>query len=219
MEVPRTTDKDASENINSFKVIITPRVSKHRLFAWLNKNVVPDSACVAVCRDDDVCFGILHSKFHEIWTLRLCTYLGVGNDPRYTPSSTFETFPFPDGLTPDLPASSYTEKPYAQAIEQAAIKLNQLRENWRNPPDLVKHIPEVVSGYPDRIEPIGIAAKHELKKRTLTNLYNSRPTWLTNAHAELDDAVAAAYGWPSDLSDDEMLKRMLALNLERSQAS
>ena len=66
------------------RYIITPRVSKHRLFAWLNKNVVPDSACVAVCRDDDVCFGILHSKFHEIWTLRLCTYLGVGNDPRYT---------------------------------------------------------------------------------------------------------------------------------------
>jgi hypothetical protein len=73
-----------------------------------------------------------------------------------------------------------------------------------------------VPGYPDRIEPLGIAAKFELKKRTLTNLYNARPAWLANAHAELDSAVAAAYGWTADISDDEILKRLLALNLERS---
>ncbi len=56
-----------------------------------------------------------------------------------------------------------------------------------------------------------------LKKRTLTNLYNERPAWLDNAHRELDDAVAAAYGWPSDLDDDEILRRLFELNQERAQ--
>ena len=55
----------------------------------------------------------------------------------------------------------------------------------------------------------------ELKKRTLTNLYNAKPTWLTNAHKELDAAVFAAYGWPVELSDDDLLVKLLALNLSR----
>jgi type II restriction/modification system DNA methylase subunit YeeA len=55
-----------------------------------------------------------------------------------------------------------------------------------------------------------------LKKRTLTNLYNERPAWLANVHRDLDAAVAAAYGWPADLGDDEILRRLLALNLERT---
>jgi type II restriction/modification system DNA methylase subunit YeeA len=50
----------------------------------------------------------------------------------------------------------------------------------------------------------------------LTNLYNEKPTWLINAHRELDEAVAAAYGWPVDLVKDELLRRLLALNQERS---
>ncbi len=137
--------------------------------------------------------------------------------PRYTPSTTFETFPFPAGLEPNRKPADY-DNPHAEAIADAAKRLNDLRENWLNPPDLVKRVPEVVPGYPDRIEPVGVAARAELKKRTLTNLYNARPAWLVNAHADLDAAVAAAYGWPADLSDDEILKRLLELNLARSAA-
>ena len=55
-----------------------------------------------------------------------------------------------------------------------------------------------------------------LKDRTLTKLYNERPTWLDNAHRDLDAAVAAAYGWPADLSDDQILERLFALNQERA---
>ena len=55
----------------------------------------------------------------------------------------------------------------------------------------------------------------ELKKRTLTNLYNQRPTWLASAHA-VDRAVFAGYGWPEGIGDEEILKKLLALNLERS---
>lgn len=59
----------------------------------------------------------------------------------------------------------------------------------------------------------------ELKKRTLTALYNARPTWLALAHARLDAAVCAAYGWPADLADADLLARLLALNLERAAPS
>lgn len=138
-----------------------------------------------------------------------------------TPSTTFETFPFPEGLTPDIPAADYAGDPRAQAIAAAAARLNELRENWLNPADLVVREPEVVAGYPDRILPRDEEAARELKKRTLTNLYNARPQWLANAHAALDAAVADAYGWGEDwragtLSDDEMLARLFALNQARA---
>ena len=123
---------------------------------------------------------------------------GVGNDPRYTPSTTFETFPFPEGLTPDIPAADYAADPRAQAIAAAAADLNAKREAWLNPPDLVVREPEVVPGYPDRILPKDDEAAEVLKKRTLTNLYNQRPAWLDHAHARLDAAVAEAYGWGDD---------------------
>ena len=64
--------------------------------------------------------------------------------------------------------------------------------------------------------PFCFASRSKFNKRTLTNLYNARPAWLANAHADLDAAVAAAYGWPTDLSDDEILKHILDLNLARS---
>jgi hypothetical protein len=85
----------------------------------------------------------------------------------------------------------------------------------------VRREPEVVPGYPDRILPVSEEAAKELKKRTLTDLYNARPQWLANAHAALDEAVAEAYGWGDDwragvLTDDEMLARLFRLNQERS---
>ena len=201
------------------RYIVSPEVAKHRLFAWLSAPNLPDKNLVVIARDDDTTFGILHSRFHEAWALRLCTFLGVGNDPRYTPSTTFETFPFPDGLTPDVPAAAYADDPRAQAIAAAAARLDQLRRNWLNPPDLVEEVPEVVAGFPPRLLPRDEAAAKELKKRTLTNLYNARPAWLAQAHAALDAAVAAAYGWPADIGEDEALARLLDLNRQRGGAT
>lgn len=101
-------------------------------------------------------------------------------------------------------------------IAKAAARLNELRENWLNPPDLVMRVPEVVPGYPDRILPVDDKAAKIMKDRTLTKLYNERPAWLDHAHKDLDKAVAAAYGWPADLSDDEILERLFKLNQERA---
>ena len=84
--------------------------------------------------------------------------------------------------------------------------------------DLVDIVPEVVPGYPHRILPKTVEAAAVLKTRTLTNLYNKRPQWLADAHAALDRAVAAAYGWPEDIAIDDALARLLVLNLERARA-
>ena len=74
---------------------------------------------------------------------------------------------------------------------------------------------EMVRGYP-RLEPRDADCAAKLKARTLTKLYNERPAWLDLAHKKLDAAVAAAYGWPADLSDEAILEKLLALNLERA---
>ncbi len=206
------------------RYIATPEVAKHRMFVWGDVAMLPTGSIYAIARDDDTTFGILHSRFHELWSLRMGTSLE--DRPRYTPSTTFETFPFPEGLTPNIPAADYADDPRAQAIAAAAARLNELRENWLNPADLVVRVAEVVAGYPDRILPKDEEAAAALKKRTLTNLYNARPQWLANAHAALDAAVADAYGWGEDwrvgsatgsgLSDDEILARLFRLNQARA---
>ena len=196
------------------RYIATPTVAKYRLFIWLDARVCPDHQLIVIPRDDDTIFGILHSRFHESWSLRLCTWLGQGNDPRYTPTTTFQTFPFPQGLSPDIPAADYAIDTRALAIAAAARRLVELRDRWLNPPEWVEWIDEPVPGYPKRPVPRDEAAAKELKKRTLTNLYNARPQWLADAHAALDAAVAAAYGWDADISEENALERLLALNLQ-----
>ncbi len=171
-------------------------------------------------------FGLLHSRFHELWGLRQGTRLE--DRPRYTPTTCFETFPFPE------PTAGQRD-----AVADAARQLTTLRDNWLNPPEWVRTevltFPGSADGpwrryvtapnaagvgtvrYPRTVPADGVHAVM-LKKRTLTNLYNERPGWLAHAHRRLDEAVAAAYGWPADLPDDPVLARLLALNLARAGA-
>jgi type II restriction/modification system DNA methylase subunit YeeA len=214
---------------NLTRFIATPRVSKHRIFVWRSVLVLADDRLAVIARDDEMTFGILSSHLHEVWALANASIHGDGSEggrPVYNAKSCFETFPFPAHLTPrDTAQGAEKGAPPCMAasipaanIAAAARRLNELRESWLNPPEWTERIPEIVPGYPDRI-----VAKpgHEtdLKKRTLTNLYNARPAWLDNAHKALDAAVAAAYGWTDytpEMPDEEILRRLLALNLERS---
>ena len=170
------------------RYIATSQVSKHRLFSYVDGEMLPDATLVVFARDDDYFFGILHSRIHEVWALAMGTQLE--SRPRYIISSCFETFPFPE---PD--------EAQREAIAAAAARLNELREGWLNPVD--------AEGNP------ALSAK-DLRQRTLTNLYNRRPAWLANAHADLDAAVSAAYGWPANLDNAAILERLLSLNLQRS---
>lgn len=124
----------------------------------------------------------------------------------------------------DLPPAV---RAHAEAIARAAKRLVDLRDAWLNPAEWTVRVPEVVllgmdhSPYPDRIV---AKAGHErdLAKRTLTNLYNLRPAWLAHAHEALDAAVAAAHGWADytpGMPEDEILRRVLALNPERAAAT
>ena len=200
------------------RFIATPRVAKHRLFVWLTSPTLPDSQIIVVAREDDYAFGVLHSRAHELWSLRMGTWLGVGNDPRYTPTSTFETFPFPWPLdTPDE-ALTGAQRAHRDAIGEAARALDETRGRWLNPPELVREEPDVAPSLAPRLLPVDEEAGQVLKRRTLTNLYNEGPTWLANLHADLDAAVFAAYGWPESvapesLSEEELLRRLLGLNL------
>jgi hypothetical protein len=253
------------------RFIATGRVGKFRLFVWQDACSLPDSATVAFTRSDDYFFGILHSRFHEVWSLAQGTQLREKESGfRYTPTTCFETFPFPfaDDLTNPVdnaeaaldaakhyahitlredPVPYRTGKPQKKspaelraAIAEAAQELNELRERWLNPPewtqDTVLQFPGSVDGpwaryifpksvdkktgmgkviYP-RLEPRDADCAAKLKDRTLTKLYNDRPAWLDLAHKKLDAAVAAAYGFPADLPDEQILEKLLALNLERA---
>ena len=221
------------------RFLATPRVAKHRLFLWFSWPTVTDDQTVIFARADDYFFGVLQSRFHETWALKLGTRLETR--PRYTPTTCFETFPFPD-------ESLCAFAPLRENISAAAKELNALRENWLNPPEWTRtetlEFPGTVGGpwdryivsgsahpllipdsrlpipvligtvrYP-RLVPRDADCAARLKARALTKLYNARPAWLADCHARLDAAVAAAYGWPADLTDDAILERLLALNLE-----
>ncbi len=83
-----------------------------------------------------------------------------------------------------------------------------MRGRWLNPPEWVEWVDGPAPGYPKQPVPRDEDAAIALKK----NLYNARPQWLADEHAALDRAVAAAYGWPADISDDDVLRELLALN-------
>jgi hypothetical protein len=251
------------------RYIVTVETAKHRFFVFLPVSVAPEHSLIVIPRADDATFGVLESRQHTVWTMNLGS--PYGNHPtarRYNASRTFETFPFPAGLTPLDTAHQRTEVLEGGAVipagladavsdqnmtlpspighlplsnqdqsalrrwrlrrRRAAHRLDTLREAWLNPPEWTQRVPEVVplglaaSPYPDRIEPrpgLSEADLQALKKRTLTNLYNLRPAWLAMAHEQLDAAVAAAYGWGDytpAMPDEEILRRLLALNRQRS---
>ena len=199
------------------RYIITCRVSKHRLFQWQRNPTMPDSATFVFARSNDYFFGVLHSSIHELWARRMGTQLReVESGFRYTPTTCFETFPLP------WPPGNEPVAPNADRIAEAARELNDQRERWLNPPQWIDPIAQGIDSadsfadVPPEARPLirqsfimAAAAKDpRLKKRTLTNLYNERPTWLRLAHEKLDRAVLAAYaaadpqgGWSEDWAD------------------
>jgi hypothetical protein len=237
--------------------IVTPRVSKHRLFTCLSQPINPDCQLIVFARSDDLFFGILHSRFHEVWARAQGTQLREKESGfRYTPTTCFETFPFPPTPSlrracPPVQTNQHGQDAHAtqnavatahihSAIAEAARELNELRENWLNPHEWTRtetlEFPGTVGGPWDRyIDPATIASRGtfkigtvryprlvprdadceaRLKTRTLTKLYNERPAWLAACHEKLDTAVAAAYGFPPDLPDEQILEKLLELNLK-----
>jgi hypothetical protein len=197
------------------------------VFVWLQPVDLPDGNLVVFAVDQDWQMGLLHSRVHETWARALGTQVRERESGfRYTPTTCFETFPFPD-----------LNDAHRYAIGNAAKALDDLRTRSVNPPEWViedvLEFPASVDGpwghlvtEPNfdgigtaryvRLLPADEDIDKRLKKRTLTNLYNERPTWLADAHCRLDDAVFAAYGWSPDIADDELLAKLLELNLAQA---
>jgi type II restriction/modification system DNA methylase subunit YeeA len=213
------------------RFLVMPRVAKYRLFVSAEAPMLPDCQLFAFARSDDYFFGVLHSRAHEVWARAQGTQVRERESGfRYTPTTCFETFPFPE--------------PFAalrRTIAEAAKILDTLRNNWLNPPEWTKtevlEFPGSADGpwkryvqdvdpargvgtvrYP-RTVPKNAECAAKLKARTRTKLYNKPPDWLKAAHGKLDEAVFAAYGWPADLSDEELLARLLELNLSGAGAT
>jgi type II restriction/modification system DNA methylase subunit YeeA len=196
------------------RYIVTPETAQYRLFVWLSYPVLPDKNLIVIPREDDLMFGLLHSRFHEAWALRKGSDLE--DRPRYTHTTTFATFPFPHGMTPDIPVADAMAVAAAGAIAAAAQRLDQARTNWLYPADLTEEVDEDWARFPARRLPKNDAAAALLARRTLTALYNEKPDWLVEAHRELDEAVAAAYGWPADITIEEAIGALLSLNGQRA---
>jgi type II restriction/modification system DNA methylase subunit YeeA len=203
--------------------IATPETAKHRFFVKFPVEVAPEHSLIVIPRQDDSTLGILSSRIHEIWTM--ATGSPYGNHPtarRYNASVTFETFPFPPGF--DLTAKAAPEGESFAAIAEAAADLDAWREKWLNPEgwlDWEITPEEQNAGFPPRPVPKPEYAA-AWKKRTLTNLYNEMPAGLKLRQEKLDRTVATAYGWVDytpDMSDKDILHRLLALNLERSKTT
>lgn len=175
----------AFQGLNRY--ICTPRVAKHRVFVWLAMETIPDSAVIAIARDDDFTLGVLQSRMHEAWALVQGTALE--DRPRYTPSTCFETFPFPH---PTPEARAEVEK-WSKYLVQ--VRGHLLGQDARATLTGLYNRAAALRAAPDPADPVAA---------------------LVTAHDRLDAAVAAAYGWPWPLDEAEVLGRLLALNLERS---
>ena len=172
------------------RYLVTPQTSKHRIFAWLDLEILPDGAVTAIAAEDDYTFGVLHSRIHEVWSLRQGTSLGQGNDPRYTPSTCFDKFPFP--------------RPTQKQVNEV--------EKW------AKHLDDLRSQLLEGDDKLTLTKLYNDLDELRSHRDSSHRAYpLLIAHERLDAAVAAAYGWEWPLEDEVILERLLALNLERAE--
>ncbi len=176
------------------RYIATPAAGRPRVFVWLGPDVLPDRSLAVFARDDDYFLGVIHSRYHDVWTRWAAAWARGPKTPfRYAPATCFETFPCPWPPATPLGKLTRVQEEQRTEIAQAARALGAQRSEWLG----------------DRTD----------SKRTLTALYRVRPAWLQQTHLVLDEAVAAAYGWPADLSDDDVIQRLQTLNQQRAAGS
>ncbi|MCY1703856.1 class I SAM-dependent DNA methyltransferase [Deinococcus sp. SL84] len=180
------------------RYIATVETSKHRFFQFLGEEILPDNMLVAIASDDAYVLGVLSSRFHVAWALAQGGRLGMGNDPRYNKSRCFETFPFPDA-TPEQ----------QQAIREKAEALDAHRKR-----QLERHPKLTMTDMYNALEALRRGEVLEGKLRQAHD--DGLVTILKDLHDELDVLVAAAYGWPADLAEADVLAELANLNAVRA---
>ncbi len=186
------------------RFIATIKTSRHRYFVFLDDSILPDSKLIAFGSNDSIVLGVLSSRFHEVWALRTGARLGVGNDPTYVKTISFEAFPFPDAT-----------EPQKSRIRELGEQLDAHRKRQQE-----KHEKLTMTGMYNVLEKLrqnDTEGGEELSAKEKTIHEQGLVSVLRQIHDELDAAVADAYGWPVDLADEAILERLVALNHERAE--
>ncbi len=196
---PRQELRPALERLPRY--IVTVETTKHRVFQFLDASILPDNMLVAVGSDDAFHLGVLSSRIHGTWALRAGGWLGVGNDPRYSKSRCFDPFPFPD----------------ANAIQKQTIRVIAEELDAHRKRVLAEHDHLTLTGLYNVLEELRKGVRpDDLDDKHRRIFDDGLVLILKELHDRLDVAVAEAYGWPTDLSDEEILGRLVALNKERA---
>lgn len=180
------------------RYIVSVKTAKHRLFQFLDTHILPESKLIVFGSDDAYVLGVLSSSIHTNWALMQGSQLGVGNHPTYVVTRCFETFPFPEA-TPE----------HQEAIRAVAEALDAHRKR-----QLKLHEKLTMTDMYNALEAVraGKVLEGKLKKAHDDGLVAT----LRQLHDELDTLVAKSYGWPANLSENEVLEKLVQLNLERA---
>ncbi len=180
------------------RYISTPETARHRYFVFLGAEILPDNKLVNVALDDAHILGVLSSRIHVTWAIHVGGWLGVGNDSVYVKTACFEKFPFPDATD--------AQKARIRALAEE-LDAHRKRQQAKHPKlaltDMYNVLEKLRAG-----EPLSKAEKVTHEQGLISVL--------RQLHDDLDAAVFDAYGWPTTLTDEEILSRLVALNAERA---
>ncbi|WP_150526732.1 class I SAM-dependent DNA methyltransferase [Roseibium sediminis] len=180
------------------RMIATTRTAKHRIFQFIDCSVVAESKLVVVTLDGAENLAILNSRHHEVFSLAAGGWLGFGNDPTYNHSECFNKFPFPD--------LSKTEKTTLVSLGEE-LDAHRKRQQSAHPKLTLTQMYNV-------LEKLRAGETIEGKDKEIYD--QGLIGILKDIHDRIDVAVADAYGWPIDLTDEEILFKLVELNKERA---
>jgi hypothetical protein len=194
---PRQDMRPALDNLPRY--VATVETTKHRIFQFLDKSILPDNMLIAIATHEAANLGVLSSRIHVLWTL---AQGGTLEDrPRYTKSQCFDPFPFPS----------------ANNIQKQTIRLIAEELDAHRKRVLAEHAYLTLTGLYNVLEKLRAGTKpDELDERDRSIFDDGLVLIMKELHDRLDVTVAEAYGWPADLSDDEILAKLVALNKERA---
>jgi hypothetical protein len=180
------------------RYIATAETAKHRFFVFLDASILPDNMLVNIASTDAFFLGVLSSRIHVTWALAAGGRLGFGNDPRYNKSRCFEPFPFPDASEPQRERIQFL----GEQLDAHRKRRQEAHPNLTIT-EMYNVLEELRAGQP-------LSAQSQMiHGQGLISV-------LRDLHDDLDRAVVEAYGWPPDLSTEDILFRLVELNAARA---
>jgi len=181
------------------RYIVTVESSRRRFFLFVDGSILPDNMLINIALDDAFFLGVLSSGIHVIWALASGGRLGVRHDPRYNKTRCFDPFPFPDCSTP--------QKALIRTFGEA-LDAHRKRQQALFPTLTLTNLYRILEM---------VRANEPLTEKDRIIHQQGLVSVLKQIHDDLDAAVFDAYGWPRDLTDEQILEKLVALNAERAE--